>query len=156
MSSIDSFTAVINELINFFDSLLALEDRKLLAIKNNDVILLEDYIKEEQVYVLKLRGLDKKRETIQAELGFGKLSFKEIIASADSELHEKLLPLFEVLNKNMELFKNTNASSKLLIERNLYNIEKLLESNNAASPSTYNKSGEMNNKNTVKFTSRKI
>ena len=73
--TLDDFIDLLEKLILLFDDLADVEQTKLEAATNKDIDTLSDCMKEEQVFLLQFRGLDKKRETIQKDLGFENMKF---------------------------------------------------------------------------------
>ena len=70
MDQFSNFIKLLNDYIALFDALIEVEQEKLIAAKKNRVTFVEEAMKKEQVFILKLRGFDKKREQLQQKLGF--------------------------------------------------------------------------------------
>ena len=82
--TLDDFIDLLEKLILLFDDLADVEQTKLEAVTDKDIDTLSDCMKEEQVFLLQFRGIDKKRETIQKDLGFENMKFSEIISISPS------------------------------------------------------------------------
>ena len=72
MYTLDDFLDLAEKLILLFDDLTDIEQTKLEAVTEKNIDSLNECMKEEQAYLLQFRGLDKKREAIQKDLGFEK------------------------------------------------------------------------------------
>jgi hypothetical protein len=155
MHDISDFIKLIQEQIEFFTDATIIEEQKLKAAKKNRITFIEDAMKKEQAMILKLRGFDKKREEIQADLGFEKLSFSEIIESCDEEKKNLLIPLMNQLNAKVLLFRNTCESAKSIMEINLHTINNLLAQTENTPDNGYSKKG-VPNSSKKNFTNRMI
>lgn len=157
MAIMDDFIKIIVELIQFFEELIQTENEKLDAISKNNVFKLEDCMKKEQVSILKLKGLDKKRETIQSDLSFGNLSFREILSKVDASQKSRLEPLFRQLEEKVSFYNGISQSAKTAIELNIHNIDKKLATLKKENPShIYSNNGTMANSNRTNFTNKRV
>ncbi len=127
------FKEVIEELIAVFIELSGIANVKLSAAKNNRAATVEECLKKEQAVVMKLRGLEAKREKIQAEMGFEGLKFKEILEKLSEEEREDLLPYFDALSREIQLFDHANENVQTMLKVNLRNIDRELENRQKSS-----------------------
>ena len=127
MENIDKFIEVIQEMINFFEQLQAIEKAKLEAVSKNDIIQLEECMKKEQAEILVLRGLERKQAQIQKDLGFETATFREIIELAPLEKQAQLKAMQKELSNSLEEFKSTKDGIKKTIELNMYAIDNALQ-----------------------------
>jgi len=141
----DLFCKVIRETITLFDELLALEGKKIDAIAENDIALLDQYMNDEQVYLLQMKGLDYKREKMQEQLGMQSLTFRQMIDEFDGTERESLASLYEELSSKSAELKEAITSTKRFIDLHLNSISALLEKLDGGQ-GTYNKSGEKESK----------
>lgn len=128
MTVIEEFHQIVHALIDLLKTLMGIEQEKLQAITQNDLEKLDACIKEEQAQVLKLRGLDRKRDLLLVRMGYENLSFKEIIEVLPQEDRAESRQLYNELQKATEDFNSVNASVRTALEVNLHNINATLES----------------------------
>lgn len=121
------FEQVIHEMIRVFDQFLPLEREKLQAVSENNLTLLEDCMNREQAVVLKLRGLERKREDAQKQLGWQGKTFREIIELVPGEKQTEYRHLFEQLTHSMNMFQEANDSAMDTIAVNLRRIDNTLK-----------------------------
>lgn len=121
------FEQVIHEMIEVFDQFLPLEQEKLKAVSENNLTVLEDCMNQEQAVVLKLRGLEKKREDAQKQLGWAGKTFREIIELVPDEKQVEYRQLFEQLTNSMNMFQEANESALDTITVNLRRIDNTLK-----------------------------
>lgn len=155
MNEYSFFVETIKELIQLFEALVSVEQTKLDAAVNNKVSFVEECMNKEQAAVLKLKGLEQKREDAQKALGFEDLTFRQILERVPEDVHSELSPLFDQLSEQVRSFQSVSDSAKDIIELNLHMIQSSMASKEAAShaPSENKK----NNKGgTTHFTSRSV
>ena len=85
MVDLSGFQQLIRQFIVLFDRMIPLEQAKLDAVSQNEISRLEEIIKKEQAEIMALRGLDQKREKLQAELGWKDLTFQKILMRLSEE-----------------------------------------------------------------------
>ena len=125
MENFNAFCAVLESHISLFEGLMSVETQKLSAIAGNDIDKLDQHMKSEQAYALELRGLDAKREMIQAKLGCAGLPLNQIIEKSEGERKKKLLALYLNLKDRIEDLDATIACTKKFIELHLNSIDLL-------------------------------
>lgn len=134
------FENIIRELIAFFDQNQALEEAKLKAAEENRPAAVEDYMTKEQAIILKLRGLDKKREEIQKQMGWEGKSFRQILELLSEEERVKFSQLFEDLSQRVKVFQSTNESALEIISLNLRQIRAAIKEKDTKG--IYNQDGD--------------
>jgi hypothetical protein len=127
MDSLTDFNKLVAGLIETIKSLIAIEQDKLSAITKKDLEKLDACIKEEQVQVMKFKGLDKKREQLLVSLGYDGLSFSQIISTLDGSEKNETQKLFDLLKKCTKDFGTINSSVKTAIDINLHSVNKALD-----------------------------
>lgn len=120
----NDFISVIEDLILLFKDLIQIEEEKLEAAGKNRVTYVEDCMNKEQAAILKLRGLEKKRETVQEKLGFKGYTFQQILSETTGGEQDQLRKLFDTLSHQVRQFQDTNESARSVIEINLHMINK--------------------------------
>ena len=128
MDHYTEFISLIHDFIDLFRSLTMVEQQKLDAAVANDLSILEDCMKKEQAFVLRLRGLEQQRDTLQGKLKMKDLKFREILSRVPDEVKEELTPLFQELSEKVRIFQSINASAQDAISVNLHKIQSVLNS----------------------------
>lgn len=141
MENMDRFISLMKEMTQFFDAFQLIEKQKLEAAASNDILRLEEIMKKEQAEILVLRGLERKQQEIQAQMGCSGLTFREMIDRALEQEKADLEKAYSRLSESLDLFQKTTQSVKQAIDLNLHAIHKALEKVDA--------------KQTRSFTSRK-
>lgn len=123
----EQFEQVINQMIALFEEYLPLEQEKLKAVQESNVAALEDCMTREQAVVLKLRGMDQKREAAQRQNGWEGKTFREITELVPDEKKELYRQLFEKLSNAMTLFRSANESAMDTMTIHLREINKAIK-----------------------------
>jgi len=135
----DQFCKILSETLTVFDDLLGLESKKIDAIAENDVNLLDQYMNDEQVFLLQMRSLDSKREKVLTQLAPG-LTFRQLLERFEGSERKTLDKLYEELSARSKELKSAITGTRKLIEMHLNSISALLEKIDGEG--IYNKSGE--------------
>lgn len=156
MSDFSNFTNIIKEFIEFFDELIAIEQEKLDAATKNQVSFVEECMHKEQAAILRLRGLEQKREKEQERLGMSGFTFRQILERASEEDANILNPLFNQLSGQVRMMQSLSDNAKDIIEVNLHMIQSSL-ARKTPGGETYSASGtKKDNGNQKHFTSRSV
>lgn len=118
---------IIDEYIKLMDLLINFENEKLEAVKMKDINKLDTFLKEEQVYLLKLRGLDKKREDIQKNMGFEGMTYREIIQTSEGSLRSELENSYGILSAKTQQFNQILNTLKTHIDIRLHTIDTFMK-----------------------------
>ena len=141
----DSFCAIIGDMTALFDELADFENKKLDAIAANDVAQLDKYMKEEQVYLLKMKGLEQRREKFQNRLGAPGLTFSGLIGKFGEPERDILTPLYDELASKTTEVRDAVSCTKRYIDLHLNSISALLEKLEG-NTAVYGKNGEREQK----------
>lgn len=123
----NEFKEIISELTLLFQDLCEIEQEKLEVIQKKRITFLEDCMNQEQAAILRMRGLDIRRETCQERLGWKGDSFRQILDKNDEAGRKELEPMFTELSHFVTQFQNISDSARTLIEINLHQINKMME-----------------------------
>lgn len=156
MSDFSAFAELMKEFIEFFDMLIPIEEDKLKATVKNRVSLVEDYMHKEQAAVMRLRGLEQKREAEQKRLGLEGCTFRQILEKVPDTDAAMLKPLFDKMDSQIRTMQSLSGSIKDAIEVNLRVIELNL-AGDSSGKATYSAAGQKDESNTTRhFSSRSV
>lgn len=141
MHDINDFRSVVGDLVTLLDGFNEIETEKLDAVQKNRVTFIEESMKKEQAAIMKLRGLDKKRESIQKDLGWEDMSFQQILSQVNDVERERLQPLFDRLTASTRRFIATKDSAQKALEIGLHHINMQLAKKTAGENKAYNNKG---------------
>lgn len=155
MDKFSDFVNVINAFILLFDELIPIEQKKLDAAVDNKVLIVEDCMNKEQAAILKMRGLEQKREQAQKDLDMDGFTFRQILEASSEEHADILKPLFDRLSQQVTMFQSISESAREMIELNLHTIQSSL-SKQAAAKSVYSPTRKVKKDDDMHFTSRSV
>jgi len=138
----DVFCHVLRDTVCLFDEMITFENDKLDAVAANDVEALDHRMHEEQAYLMKMKALDAKRETLQEKLGVAGVPLLQITEQYEGDEKESLLTLYDDLSEKSAELKESIATTKKIIDLHITSIAYLLE-RLEGKHATYNKDGEL-------------
>ncbi|MBN7773738.1 MULTISPECIES: flagellar export chaperone FlgN [Bacillati] len=145
MENYKEIQSVIDEYIQLMDKLIAFEQEKLDVISREDIELLNKYMKEEQVYLLQLRGLDQKREAAQEKCGVTGLTYKQIIEKMDGAEGNEMQEAYQILSSKTNEFRQIINTIRSHIEVKSHIIDHVIQKLGGKTDftnNTYGTSGE--------------
>lgn len=132
------------------------EQNKFDAAVHNKIFDVENCMKTEQAMIMKLRGLDKKRETLQKQLGYENKTFREIVEMQPAEQKEPLQQVFQQMQDNLNKYREVAKSAADILQLNLHRIDQNLERlRGMQENSIYTPKGSIQKKQ-HSFTNRKV
>lgn len=141
MHNFNDFKTVVGDLIALIGEFDQLETEKLKAVQQNRVTFVEEAMKKEQAAIMKLRGLDKKREAIQKDLGWERLTFQQILSQVTVVEKEELQPLFDQLSGGVVQFNDTRDNAQKALEISLHHINGAIARKAAEESRAYSSDG---------------
>lgn len=127
MSVFEEIKKQMEEYSHTFDVLLDFEQRKFNAVKQKDLDVIDEYLKEEQAYLLQLRGFDKKREVLLKANGYEGYTFRQVINEAAGEEKADLENLYVEIEQKLDRFKKLMQTIDSYIDLQLFSVESAIE-----------------------------
>ena len=127
-------------LIPVLEQLCQVEADKLTVISADHPDQLESLLNDENMLLLQLRGLDKKRSDLLRRSGLEGLTFRQILMQEDSEEAVALLsPILERLSSQAEKLKKIKGGTDRLIRIRMKQLEQRLSGAKQSDPHVYDK-----------------
>ena len=117
-----------------YKNFLELEYKKYDTVIKDDTAVLDDIVAEEQVYYMKMRGLEQKRKKHVEEMGMKEKTLKEIIDLSEGQQKLMLTEAYNELHKLILETQKIISLCKDVIEVRLHRVHKAM-----------NQIGEMDN-----------
>ncbi len=95
--------------------------------KNDDLLALDELLKQEQAITLSFRGLDQKREKLLGELGAGDLPLSSLPECYPAAMQAEARQTVAALQEQYRLYRKEADAARTILEGNLHEIEKILE-----------------------------
>lgn len=140
MRAPESLIPVLEQLCTVLEQLCQVEADKLTVISADRPDQLESLLNDENMLLLQLRGLDKKRSDLLRKSGLEGLTFRQILMQEDSEEVVTLLsPILERLSSQAEKLKKIKGGTDRLIRIRMKQLEQRLSGAKQSDPHVYDK-----------------
>ena len=140
MRAPESLIPVLEQLCTVLEQLCRVEADKLTVISADRPDQLESLLNDENMLLLQLRGLDKKRSDLLRRSGLEGLTFRQILMQEDSEEAVALLsPILERLSIQAEKLKKVKGGTDRLIRIRMKQLEQRLSGAKQSDPHVYDK-----------------
>ena len=123
----DELRPVYTELSALLSSLCDLEDSLSISASNNAKDKIDALVTEAQPTLLRFKGLEKKREKLQKELGLVPASLPSILEKAPDEAKEEWAESIENLEKNLHRFIQSKETADRIMQVRLIDFSQKLE-----------------------------
>ena len=123
----DELRPVYTELSALLSSLCDLEDSLSISASNNAKDEIDALVTEAQPTLLRFKGLEKKREKLQKELGLIPSSLPSILEKAPDEEKEEWAESIENLEKNLHRFIQSKETADRIMQVRLIDVSQKLE-----------------------------
>ena len=140
MRAPESLIPVLEQLCTVLEQLCRVEADKLTVVSADHPDQLESLLNDENMLLLQLRGLDKKRSDLLRGAGLEGLTFRQILTREDSEEAVALLsPILERLSIQAEKLKKVKGGTDRLIRIRMKQLEQRLAGAKQSDPHVYDK-----------------
>ncbi len=109
--------------LSFYKEFLQLETEKYDDMAVNNLALLDQHVKKEEVFMLKSRGLELERDKLVTRTGKPEATFQELIPLFEQPLQEQIRQIYNELSKVLSDLKEMNLRCNYLTELRLHRIQ---------------------------------
>lgn len=120
------FFTFLRELTQTLAHLTEVEQRKTLAVRQDDLVALNECMKQEQAISLALRGYDKRRLAALASLNLEDVPLSSLSTRVPESHRLEAKEVSEELSRQYELLRSASEVAQNTLECNLHQIEKTL------------------------------
>lgn len=106
----------------FYKDFLVLETEKFEDMSQNNLQTLDERVKKEQAYLLKLKGLEIEREKLIGQTGDPKTTFRGLIPLFEEPYRAKMKSIYDELSDVLLDLREMNHRCNYLTEIKLHNI----------------------------------
>ena len=144
MDASKEFKSLMLEYEKLLDSLLVLEENKIRVIASGKVAGLEGCMRDEEAGMLRMKGLDSRRESLLEKMGLGGKTFRQIVESETAAQDSELQSLCARMQEKTELLKKINSSSGSMLQSRLIKVENTIANMEGRLPDlSYGRNGKM-------------
>lgn len=123
---LEEFARSLERLSDIIKDITKIEEEKTEAAAQERHDTMNDFLKQEQACMLKLRGQEQKRLRLAEDMGWGGLTFRQILEQTSASERQRLQPLFERLDTQVKLLLETKETAERIIKVRLREFETLL------------------------------
>ncbi len=123
MVAYNNFKKIMEEYNALLDKLILIENEKISIVAEDDLKLLDGNMRKEEAEVLRMRGIDRKRETLLKKAGCEGRTFKQVMETLKDDERAELLPLYSQMADKTERLKGLSASASRMLESKLIRLD---------------------------------
>lgn len=120
------YLSLLDELRASLDRLSELSRQKAAAVRRDDLIALDEALKQEQALSLSLRGQEIKRTRLLTQLGLDGTNLSKLVKSYPEELQFQAKQTVDALRQSYEVYRSTSDTARSTLECNLHQLEKIV------------------------------
>ncbi|MCD8000765.1 MAG: flagellar protein FlgN [Clostridiales bacterium] len=124
--TLEEFACSLERISDIIKDITRLEEKKADAAAQKRHDTMNDFLKQEQASLLKLRGQEQKRQRLAEAMDWGGLTFRQILEQSSAVQRQRLQPLFEQLDSQVKLLLETKDSAERIIKVRIREFETLL------------------------------
>ena len=121
-----SYLDVLRELSAALDRLTPLARQKVEAVRADDLLALDEVLKQEQALGLNLRGLELKRQKLVPQLGLDGVRLSRLPEHCPPQLANEARKTAAALRESYEVYRSYADMARNSLELNLHQIDKFL------------------------------
>ena len=126
MSDHQAYLKLLRELGDCLDRLGELSEQKAQTVRADDLLAMDEVLKQEQVLSLSLRGMEQRRMKLLAKLGLSDVPLTELPERYPTELEDEAKRTVEALRSSYKIFRARADMARSLLELNLHQIDKMI------------------------------
>ena len=120
------YLALLEELRGSLDQLTGLAKEKNAAVLKDDLLALDEVLKQEQALSLSLRGLEQRRLKLVRELGLDNVPLSRLCDHCPDESKGQAKQTAERLRASYDIYQSAAGVAKGTLERGLHELEKIV------------------------------
>lgn len=118
----EKFLMIIRDLTENARRIARTEEEKAVALSLKHHELLDGFVRREQAYILKLRGLDQHRIRLAKSLGWDSLTFSQILEKVEPIQKEYLKTLFHDLEQELRALQQSKEVAGRMMNVRVYEL----------------------------------
>lgn len=121
-----SYLDLLRELTGCLDRLGELSEAKAQTVRQDDLLAMDDVLKQEQVLSLSLRGLEQRRTKLLTKLELSGVPLSDLPEHYPAELRDEARRTVEDVQRSYKMYRARADMARGLLELNLHQIDKLI------------------------------
>lgn len=121
-----SYLALLGELAGVLDRLAPLSQKKAETVRADDLLALDDVLKQEQALSLTLRGVELRRVKLSSQLGLDNVRLDDLSKHCPPELKAEAQKAVDALRHSYNIYRSYSDMARSTLELNIHQIEKAI------------------------------
>lgn len=121
-----AYLSLLQELNGHLEQLAQLAQQKAEAARQDDLLALDEVLKQEQAMSLTLRGLEQRRTKLVKELGLENTSLVQLPDKCPAELEQEARKIAEELRASYKIYRGCADMARNTLELTLHQIDKIV------------------------------
>lgn len=121
-----SYLKLLRELKGALEKLTPLARQKAEAVRADDLLGLDEVLKQEQAFTLNLRGLELRRTKLLSQMGLDKVRLVDLPAHYPPDLQAEARSAVDAVRHSYEIYRGYADMARASLELNLHQIDKIL------------------------------
>ena len=123
-----AYLSLLHSIRSNLEQMCELARKKIEAVRNDDLLALDEILKQEQALALDFRGLEQKRLSMLNEMGLGELRLSELSGYYPADMRTEVRKAVEDLQNQYQIYQNDAKVARNTLECSLHEIERTLAS----------------------------
>lgn len=120
------YLKLLRDVGRLLEQLAALDEQKATAVRQNDLMGLDEALKQEQALGLNLRGLELRRLKLVPQLGLNGSTLSDLPSKCPAELELEARQTVTSLQNSYKIYRSCADMARTTLELNLHKIERLI------------------------------
>lgn len=125
-SPFETYLVLLRDVGALLEQLAALSKQKAAAVRQDDLIALDEVLKQEQALGLNLRGLEQRRMKLVPQLGLDGSALTDLPSKCPPELELEARKTMTDLQNSYQIYRSCADMARTTLELNLHQIDKLI------------------------------
>ena len=121
-----AYLALLRSLGESMDQLSALAQKKVAAANGDDLMALDEVMKQEQAMTLAFRGMEQTREKLLAQMTCGNVSLSRLPERFPPAMQGPAREAVAVLQKQYQNYQKESEAARVVLERHLREIDAII------------------------------
>lgn len=126
-----SYLRLLRELDESLDKLSGLARQKQEHVRRDDLMGLDEVLKQEQAMTLTLRGLEQRRLKLVSQLGLDGTGLDDLPEKFPEELRFEAKQTADAVRESYSLYRSCADAARNMLEVNLHEIERVIAASGA-------------------------
>lgn len=126
IAEFEQYLQLLQEIKEVISQLIEVEQRKIDAVHKDDLLAVDECIRQEQAISLTMRSLESRRGQQLQQLGLAEVKLSGLAAAFPEELKAKAAEVAEQLQGRYQDYTSISTAARNALERGLREIERMM------------------------------